>query len=345
MYRDSLATRFLAAVLVLSLGVFSVGFTWAAVDDYATRDVMPKGASVDGVNVGGLTYADAVKVVEEKVKGPLLQPVDVTFADKTLTVDPKEYVEIDVAGMLAEAAQPKVSSTLPERVVQRVTGSTVGHDVERRLKVDAAKLESWVGATKQQMTIAAIDATLAVAGSSLKVTSAKDGRTLESSAALAAISDALTKGTKTVALSVVPITPKIKDKDLGKTIIVVRSRKSLTLWNGAKIEKKFPIAVGTPGHPTPLGRWRIVNKRYMPTWVNPGSEWAKSMPPFIAPGPGNPLGTRALDLDASGIRIHGSSADYSIGTAASHGCMRMHMWDIEDLYPRVPVGTRVFILP
>ena len=53
----------------------------------------------------------------------------------------------------------------------------------------------------------------------------------------------------------------------------------------------------------------------------------------------------ALDLDASGIRFHGSSNDGSIGTAASHGCMRMHMWDIEALYPLVPVGTPVYIRP
>lgn len=241
MYRDSLATRILAAVLVLSLGVFSVGFTWAALDDYATRDVMPKGASVDGVDVGGLTYADAVKVVEEKIKGPLLQPVAVTFADKTFAIEPKEYVEVDVAGMLAEAAQPKVSSTLPERVVQRVTGSTVGHNVERKLKVDTSKLTSWVDATKKQVTVKAVNATIAVVGSSLKVTSAKVGQTLESSASLAAISDALTKGTKNVALTLVPITPKVKDKDLGKTIIVVRSRKSLTQG-----ERERPAAAGQP---------------------------------------------------------------------------------------------------
>jgi len=85
----------------------------------------------------------------------------------------------------------------------------------------------------------------------------------------------------------------------------------------------------------------------MPTWYNNGSDWAKNMPATIGPGPGNPLGTRALYLNAAGIRIHGipSSEDWSIGSAASHGCMRMHRWDAEDLYPRVPVGTRVIIVP
>jgi lipoprotein-anchoring transpeptidase ErfK/SrfK len=68
------------------------------------------------------------------------------------------------------------------------------------------------------------------------------------------------------------------------------------------------------------------------------------MPATIGPGPNNPLGTRALNLNASGIRIHGTTANSSIGTAASHGCMRMHRWDIEDLYDRVEVGTPVLIV-
>jgi L,D-transpeptidase ErfK/SrfK len=67
------------------------------------------------------------------------------------------------------------------------------------------------------------------------------------------------------------------------------------------------------------------------------------MPSYIGPGPRNPLGTRALYLNASGIRIHGTNNSNSIGTAASHGCMRLRRADIEDLYPLVPIGTPVFI--
>jgi len=88
-----------------------------------------------------------------------------------------------------------------------------------------------------------------------------------------------------------------------------------------------------------------VQKRYRPTWSNPAPNgWGKGMPASIPPGPSNPLGTRALNLNASGIRIHGTNKDGSIGRAASHGCMRMHRWDIEDLYERVEVGTPVLIV-
>jgi len=101
-----------------------------------------------------------------------------------------------------------------------------------------------------------------------------------------------------------------------------------------------------PRYPTPLGWWKIVAKQVDPTWRNNGAEWATTMPDSIPGGPFGPLGTRALYLNASGIRIHGipPSEDWSIGNAASHGCMRTHRWDVEDLYPRVPVGTRVIIV-
>jgi len=69
------------------------------------------------------------------------------------------------------------------------------------------------------------------------------------------------------------------------------------------------------------------------------------MPASIPPGPGNPLGTRAMYLNAPGIRIHGTWSSSSIGTAASHGCIRMLIADSEQLYPLVPIGTTVIVKP
>jgi L,D-transpeptidase ErfK/SrfK len=92
-----------------------------------------------------------------------------------------------------------------------------------------------------------------------------------------------------------------------------------------------------------LGDWKIVDKVKNPSWHNPHAAWSATMPEYIPPGPSNPLGTRALYLDASGIRFHGTNNIGSVGTPASHGCMRMYMSDIEALYPLVPIGTKVWI--
>ena len=105
------------------------------------------------------------------------------------------------------------------------------------------------------------------------------------------------------------------------------------------------MATGQLGiYPTPQGHFAIVAKRINPTWVNPAKDtWGAGEPDFIPPGPDNPLGTRAMDLSAPGIRIHGTPADSSIGHYASHGCIRMHIWEAEDLFNRVEVGTPVII--
>lgn len=119
------------------------------------------------------------------------------------------------------------------------------------------------------------------------------------------------------------------------------STRELFLMDGPSLLKRYRIAVGTSDHPTPLGNWRITAKKKDPTWYNPNQPWSEDMPPFIGPGADNPLGTRALYLNASGIRIHGTYLRNSIGRAASHGCIRMYREDSEEIFELVPVGTIV----
>ncbi|MDI6892880.1 MAG: L,D-transpeptidase family protein [Actinomycetota bacterium] len=128
-------------------------------------------------------------------------------------------------------------------------------------------------------------------------------------------------------------------------ILIEISQRRLHLFREGSLIKVYPIAVGQEfSFPTPRGSFKIINKRKNPTWYNPRKPWSRDMPPFIPPGPGNPLGTRALDLDASGIRIHGTYVSSSIGRAVSHGCIRMYLRDAEDLFDRVSVGTPVDIV-
>jgi lipoprotein-anchoring transpeptidase ErfK/SrfK len=104
----------------------------------------------------------------------------------------------------------------------------------------------------------------------------------------------------------------------------------------------FGVAIGMPGHETPTGSFHVVDKRKNPTWLPPDSPWAKGLGP-IPPGPGNPLGTRWIGTSAPGVGIHGTPADWSIGSAASHGCLRMHIPEVETLYEDVVVGMPVDI--
>lgn len=105
----------------------------------------------------------------------------------------------------------------------------------------------------------------------------------------------------------------------------------------------YPIAV-----PREQSRWQgmtsVTNKRENPSWT-PTPEMIKENPrlPSWVPGghPMNPLGVRAMYLGSSTYRIHGTDAPWTIGQAVSKGCIRMFNEDVLDLYPRVPVGTKV----
>lgn len=132
--------------------------------------------------------------------------------------------------------------------------------------------------------------------------------------------------------------------DTTRVVINITQRR-LFLYREGQLIKEYPIAVGQEfTFPTPIGHYRIIRKRKNPTWYNPHKPWSRNMPERIPPGPGNPLGTRAMDLNAPGIRIHGTYSSRSIGRAISHGCIRMHLHHAEELFDLVSVGTPVDIV-
>ena len=137
-------------------------------------------------------------------------------------------------------------------------------------------------------------------------------------------------------------------RQLGKIILVVRSERRLFLYNRGRVASQYRVAVGRPGRATPRGDFVIGAKRRNPSWSNPGSAWARNMPRTIGPGPNNPLGVRAMNLNRPNgrstlIRIHGTSNTRSIGTAASAGCIRLTNQNIVKLFNQTPSGTRVWI--
>jgi lipoprotein-anchoring transpeptidase ErfK/SrfK len=129
---------------------------------------------------------------------------------------------------------------------------------------------------------------------------------------------------------------------VGTSVVISRANRVLTLYREERKVKTFRVAVGTSRYPTPGGLFAIVQMQRNPTWIPPDSSWAKGLGP-IPPGPGNPLGTRWMGTSAPAVGIHGTYASSSIGTAASHGCIRMYIRDAEWLYERVRAGTPVLI--
>lgn len=344
MHRASTPVRILALVSSVLLFFAAGGGALAVADDYVTRDVLPLGARVADVDVSMLTRAEARALVEREVAEPRTRPLEVTYEDRSFTLDASALVSVDVEGMVETAFDPKRTAPLPERVAYRALGRPAGGSADLALTVDDDGLSRWIASVADRVDRPTTDATMTVEAGQLVVVESERGVSVDRDATANALRAALVGGERHVVLPVTHTEPRVTTDDLGPGILVDISERTLYLYRGGELLKTYRVAVGTPSHPTPRGNYRITLKRYMPSWGNPGSAWAADMPAYIPPGPSNPLGTRALNLDAPGIRIHGTSNNASIGTAASHGCMRMHRWDIEDLYERVEVGTPVFIV-
>ena len=136
-------------------------------------------------------------------------------------------------------------------------------------------------------------------------------------------------------------TPELLQLSAERIVVHLNQFRMFLIRDGKRVFSA-PIAVGQPAYPTPTGHYEIISKIKNPTWVPPNSPWAAGLEP-IPPGASNPLGTRWIGTSAPNIGFHATPQDYSVGHAASHGCMRMHRADVERLYDLIRVGTPVDI--
>jgi len=121
-----------------------------------------------------------------------------------------------------------------------------------------------------------------------------------------------------------------------RRIVVSIPDRKLALIENNRVVKIYDVAVGAAVSPSPRGEFQITRRLENPTYYKPGV--------MIGPGAGNPLGTRWVGLNVKGFGIHGTNRPDSIGHNASHGCIRLRNRDIEELFARVKVGDRVFLI-
>jgi lipoprotein-anchoring transpeptidase ErfK/SrfK len=119
-----------------------------------------------------------------------------------------------------------------------------------------------------------------------------------------------------------------------KVVVSIPHRKLALIENG-QVKKVYPVAVGAHASPSPSGSFEVKTRLVSPTYYHPGK--------VIPAGADNPLGTRWIGLSTKGYGIHGTNVESSIGKAASHGCIRMHRQDIEELFADLQVGDPVEI--
>lgn len=128
------------------------------------------------------------------------------------------------------------------------------------------------------------------------------------------------------------------------TIVVFTSQRFLYVVQGNNRALRYGIGVGREGFQW-AGLLKISRKAEWPDWTPPPEMIARQpyLPRFMAGGPGNPMGARALYLGSTIYRLHGTNQPHTIGHAVSSGCFRLVNTDIIDLYDRIPVGTKVVV--
>jgi len=327
--------RALSALVVAALATAAVPAIAPAAKTKADPTNVPAGVTAGGVDLSGLTLADAqakldatigLKVSADLVLGAAGKPWTLKAADAKLVFD---------------------SLTTAKRAIRAKKAGDVG------LKLSHSKLavKAWVSGVAGKVAKAPKDARVKITLTHIYRTRSTHGRALDQAAVNqdvnAALDDAVnaprtlhTKLKKTTAA----VTTNALKKKYNTIITVDKSHFKLRLFKGLKFKKSYGVAVGQPAYPTPSGLFAIQNKQVDPVWSVPNSPWAGELQGTTVDGgsAANPLKARWMGI-VNGVGIHGTGEDYSIGSRASHGCIRMHVADVKDLFDRVPVGTPVLL--
>jgi lipoprotein-anchoring transpeptidase ErfK/SrfK len=258
-------------------------------------------------------------------------------------------VTVDVNGAVDEALQRSRDGSIFTRVSRRLTGGSLDADIQPQVTYSRAAVAGLVGRVKRTIDRPARDASVSYTAESLGKVPSQTGVAVKTAALTAAVNGALQHpgGRHPIKVSTTVTAPQLTTNKLASRypsfITIDRGHFTLRVYRDLKLARSYPIAVGQQGLDTPAGLYHIQNKAVNPAWQVPNSPWAGSLAgQVIPPGPQDPIKARWMGIFA-GAGIHGTDEVSSIGHAFSHGCVRMLIPDVIDLYDRVSVGTPVYI--
>jgi lipoprotein-anchoring transpeptidase ErfK/SrfK len=333
-----------SGLLVLALG--GAGYAAYRYDLSMTGRILP-GVRIDGVDVSGMTRDQAIAAVREHAALDIGRDLAVVVGGQRFSVTPRQLGRrAAVAAAVDRALGFSDELGWMERTWRRLRDAPVHRHVSLDKSGDGG-VERFVGRVAKRIRLEPTDATIRLAeDGQLVFARGKPGRALDAVRARRLLSAALADATTTtIRLSAHRLQPKVTPATMGATIVVNVDTNTLDLYDGFRVVRTWDVATAKPGWTTPVGEWSLYRKAENPTWYNPALDtWGAGLPAVVPGGPGNPMGTRALYITAPGlIRIHGTSSPDSIGRYASHGCIRMHNEEIEQLYEMVPVGAKVIV--
>ncbi len=333
------------AVLLMLLAVAG-----AYAYDSSQKDKIADGVRVAGVEVGGLDQEEAAALVRHRLLAPLRHSLEVSFdGERWRLPGAKLKVRAEVDQAVEEAVADSQDGGLPGRLVRYVTGGEVSETITPRVTYSKPAVNRFVRRVAEEINREPQNADVEASGDSLQVVAGRYGRKLRDNKLTEDLNAAVLSANAphTIVAEVHAIKPEVTKGEVAAEypsyLTLDRSTFTLRLWEHLKLAKTYTVAVGMEGLETPEGLYAIQEKEENPTWHVPESSWAGSLAgQDIPPGPANPIKARWMGI-FEGAGIHGTEETYSLGSAASHGCVRMSIADVEELYDRVEVGTPIFI--
>jgi hypothetical protein len=340
---------FLIVASVLAVLFVGVGAIYAY--DKSREDDVAKGISVSGVPIGGMTEKQARERLQEELTARLNQPVVARYKGRPYRLKATTaQVRFDVNGMVDEAIARSREGSIFARTVRNLRGSNIHEDLPVQVSYSKRAVERYVSRVARGIDRRPQNAEIDFQAARLGRVEEVWGRKLDRVRLRRAVTSAIEQQRfGTVRPVVRQLRPRVTKRDLARQYPVVltidRGGFTLRLFRNLNLARTYPIAVGSQGYSTPGGLYAIENKSVDPAWNVPNESWAGSLAGTVVPGgaPDNPLKSRWLGF-GGGRGIHGTADDASIGTAASHGCIRMHVPDVEQLYDMVPTGAPLYVV-
>jgi lipoprotein-anchoring transpeptidase ErfK/SrfK len=336
--------------VIVAVSVVALGAAGAYAYDSSQKDKIAEGVRIAGVDVGGLTEDEAAALVQRRLLAPLRHSLRVSFDGENWELPgAKLKVRADVDEAVEEAVADSQNGGLPGRLVRYVTGEEVTKSISPQVTYSGRAINRFVRRVAEEINREPRNADVEASGDSLEVVAGENGRKLRDNKLATDLNAAVlnANAAHTIVASVHPTKPEVTRKEVAgeypSYLTLDRSTFTLRLWENLKLAKTYTVAVGMEGLETPEGLYAIQEKEENPTWHVPESSWAGSLAgQDIPPGPSNPIKARWMGI-FEGAGIHGTEETYSLGSAASHGCVRMAIPDVEELYDRVEVGTPIYI--
>jgi lipoprotein-anchoring transpeptidase ErfK/SrfK len=333
------------AVLVVMLIAGSVA---VYAYDSSRSDRIAEGVTIGGIPVGGLNADEARVKVQRRVARALEQPIAVTYGKTRFTLSAEDAgVHADVGGMVDDAVTASRDGNVFARVSRDLRGNEEDVEVSVSATYSPKAAKQLVARVGDKLDQEPQDATLDFP--SLGAVKEQDGVAVKRGALRQAVGAALlSPSDRTVEAPVKTTKAKVTRDELAKeypTVLVAdHASYELRVYKNLKLAKTYTVAFGAAGYDTPRGLFNIQNKQVDPVWSVPNSDWAGDLAGTVVPGgiPENPLKARWMGIH-DGAGLHGTDDVGSLGSAASHGCIRMAIPDVIDLYDRVEVGDPIYI--